>query len=65
MEMNFKLKALLAAVVLSAASTSANALVDSNAGNSEFVFSAWDFNAGVGYTYDLNWGAYLNGYCCR
>jgi hypothetical protein len=58
--MNFKLKALVAAVVLSAAATSANAAIDANAGNSELVFSAWDSVAGVGYTYDLNWDKFLN-----
>ncbi|MFA7349556.1 MAG: PEP-CTERM sorting domain-containing protein [Methylotenera sp.] len=58
--MNFKLKALVAAVVLSAAATSANAAIDLNAGNSEFAFSAWDSVAGVGYTYDLNWSKFLN-----
>lgn len=58
--MNFKLKALVAALVLSASATSANAAVDLNAGNSEFVFSAWDSVAGVGYTYDLNWSKFLN-----
>lgn len=58
--MNFKLKALVAALVLSASATSANAAVDLNAGNSEFVFSAWDSVAGVGYTYDLNWNKFLN-----
>jgi len=58
--MNFKLKTLVAAVVLSAAATSANAAIDTNAGNSELVFSAWDSVAGVGYTYDLNWSKFLN-----
>jgi hypothetical protein len=57
MEMNFKLKTLVAALALSAVATSANAAISSGAsnGNSEFVFSAWDSVAGVGYTYDLNW----------
>jgi len=59
-EMNFKLKALVAAVVLSATATSANAAISANAGNSELVFSAWDSVAGVGYTYDLNWSKFLN-----
>lgn len=60
--MNFKLKALVAAVVLSAAATSANAAISAgtNNGNSELVFSAWDTTAGVGYTYDLNWDKFLN-----
>ena len=58
--MNFKLKALVAALVLSASATSANAAIDANAGNSELFFSAWDSVAGVGYTYDLNWGMFLN-----
>jgi hypothetical protein len=59
-EMNFKLKALVAAVVLSAAATSANAAITAASGNSELVFSAWDSVAGVGYTYDLNWNKFLN-----
>ena len=60
--MNFKLKALVAAVVLSAAATSANAAISAGTsnGNSELVFSAWDSVAGVGYTYDLNWNKFLN-----
>jgi hypothetical protein len=60
--MNFKLKALVAAVVLSAAATSANAAISAGTsnGNSELVFSAWDATAGVGYTYDLNWDKFLN-----
>lgn len=60
--MNFKLKALVAAVVLSAAATSANAAISGGTsnGNSELVFSAWDSVAGVGYTYDLNWSKFLN-----
>lgn len=58
--MNFKLKALVAAVVLSAAATSANAAITAASGNSELVFSAWDSVAGVGYTYDLNWNKFLN-----
>ena len=58
--MNFKLKALVAALVLSASATSANATIEVNAGNSELVFSAWDSLAGVGYTYDLNWSKFLN-----
>ncbi|MDO9050413.1 MAG: PEP-CTERM sorting domain-containing protein [Methylotenera sp.] len=60
--MNFKLKALVAAVVLSAAATSANAAISAGTsnGNSELVFSAWDSVAGVGYTYDLNWSKFLN-----
>ncbi|CAN4276307.1 PEP-CTERM protein-sorting domain [Methylophilaceae bacterium] len=58
--MKFKLKALVAAVVLSATAMSANADISTNNGNSEFVFSAWDADAGVGYTYDLNWDKFLN-----
>ncbi|MGZ8251874.1 MAG: PEP-CTERM sorting domain-containing protein [Methylophilaceae bacterium] len=58
--MNVKLKALVAALALSAVATSANAAISSNSGNSELVFSAWDANAGVGYTYDLNWDKFLN-----
>jgi hypothetical protein len=58
--MKFKLKALVAAVALSATAISANAAISSNNGNSEFVFSAWDADAGVGYTYDLNWDKFLN-----
>lgn len=60
--MNFKLKALVAAVVLSAAATSASAAISAGTsnGNSELVFSAWDSDAGVGYTYDLNWAKFLN-----
>lgn len=58
--MNFKLKALVAALVLSASATSANAAISANSGNSELVFSAWDSVAGVGYTYDLNWTKFLN-----
>lgn len=55
--MNFKLKTLVAAVVLAASATSANAVIEggNTVGNSEFVFSAWDINTGVGYTLDLNW----------
>jgi len=58
--MNVKFKALVAAVVLATAATSANAAISANNGNSELVFSAWDMNAGVGYTYDLNWDKFLN-----
>ena len=58
--MKFKLNTLVAAVVLSATAMSANAAFSSNNGNSEFVFSAWDADAGVGYTYDLNWDKFLN-----
>jgi hypothetical protein len=58
--MNFKLKTLVAALALSVVATSANAAIDANNGNSELFFSAWDSNAGVGYTYDLNWGKFLN-----
>lgn len=58
--MNFKFKKLAIALALSAIATSANAAIDSNSGNSELVFSAWDSVAGVGYTYDLNWDKYLN-----
>jgi hypothetical protein len=54
------IKTLAAAVALSAAAMSANAAIESNNGNSEFVFSAWDVQTGVGYTYDLNWNKYLN-----
>ena len=55
--MNFKLKALFAATVLAASATSANAAIDggNTTNGSEFVFSAWDINTGVGYTLDLNW----------
>jgi len=58
--MNFKLKALVAALVLSASATSANAAISSNNGNSELFFNAWDSATGVGYTYDLNWTKFLN-----
>jgi hypothetical protein len=58
--MNFKLKTLVAALALSVVATSANAAIDANNGNSELFFSAWDSNAGVGYTYDLNWNKFLN-----
>jgi hypothetical protein len=58
--MKFKLNSLVAAVVLSATAMSANAAISSNNGNSEFVFSAWDADTGVGYTYDLNWDKFLN-----
>jgi hypothetical protein len=58
--MNFKLKTLVAAVMLSASAMSANAAIETNSGNSEFVFSAWDVNTGVGYTYDLDWNNFLN-----
>lgn len=61
--MKFNLKALVAAVALSAAAMSANAAVEQggNTGTgSDLVFSAWDSVAGVGYTYDLNWDKYLN-----
>ncbi len=54
--MNFKLKALVAAVVMVAA-TSANATATQAAGgNSSLVFSAWD--ADVSYSLDL--GSFLN-----
>jgi hypothetical protein len=58
--MSFKLKTLVAAVILSAAATSANAAISAGPGNSELVFSAWDSVAGVGYTFDLNWDKALN-----
>ena len=58
--MKFKLNALVAAVALSATAMSANADISTNNGNSEFVFIAWDADAGVGYTYDLNWDKFLN-----
>lgn len=53
--MNFKLKALFAAVALAASATSANAAISGTGtlGNSELVFSAWDTSTGIGYTYDL------------
>lgn len=53
--MNFKLKALFAATVLAVSATSANAAIETGqtTGNSELVFSAWDINTGIGYTYDL------------
>ncbi|MDP3818118.1 MAG: PEP-CTERM sorting domain-containing protein [Methylotenera sp.] len=60
MKFKFKLKTLVAAVALSTVATSANALLSLNEGNSEFAFSAWDADAGVGYTYDLNWDKFLN-----
>lgn len=57
--MKIKLNTLVAAVVLAASSMSANAIItaasSTTTGSSEFVFSAWDANAGIGYTYDLNW----------
>ncbi len=57
--MKIKLNTLVAAVVLAASSMSANAIISiapgTTTGSSEFVFSAWDVNAGIGYTYDLNW----------
>jgi hypothetical protein len=61
--MKFNLKALVAAVALSATAMSANAALDS--GNtlgigSELAFSAYDVTTGIGYTYDLNWNKYLN-----
>lgn len=58
--MKFKLNTLVAAVVLSATAMSANAAIDTNAGNSEFIFSAWDADLGIGYTYDLNFDKLLN-----
>lgn len=60
--MKIKLNTLVAAVVLAASSMSANAIIDGNTavGNSEIFFSAWDANAGIGYTYDLNWNLLLN-----
>ncbi len=60
--MKIKLNTLVAAVVLAASSMSANAIIDTNTatGNSEVFFSAWDFQAGIGYTYDLNWNLLLN-----
>lgn len=64
--MKFNLKALVAAVALSATAMSANAAIEQNYGaatgingGSDFVFSAWDINTGVGYSYDLNWNKYL------
>lgn len=58
--MSFKLKVLVATLALSAVASSANAAIDANSGNSELVFSAWDSDAGIGYTYDLNWNKFLN-----
>lgn len=58
--MKFTLNKLVAAVVLSVTAMSANAEIEANNGNSEFAFSAWDADAGIGYTYDLNWNKYLN-----
>ena len=63
--MKFNLKALVAAVALSATAMSANAALDS--GNtlgvgSEFAFSAYDVTTGIGYTYDLNWDKYLESF---
>lgn len=49
--MNFKTKALVAAVALAAAGAANASIVNSAGGNSEFVFSA--YANGVGYTYDL------------
>ena len=58
--MKFKLNTLVAAVVLSASAMSANAEITPSNGSSELVFSAWDADAGIGYTYDLNWDKFLN-----
>ena len=61
--MKFNLKALVAAVALSATAMSANAAVDTGSTlniGSELVFSAYDVTTGIGYTYDLNWDKYLN-----
>lgn len=61
--MNFKTKTLVvAAIAAMAMSGAANARIQDAAGTggSEFVFSAWDAQAGVGYTFDLNWGATLD-----
>ncbi len=57
--MNFKFKTLVATLILSSA-FSANAAIDSNFGNSELVFSAFDSSTGQGYTYDLNFNKFLN-----
>lgn len=53
--MKFKFKTLLAAVALATSAVSANAAIEigSTTGGSELVFSAWDINTGIGYTYDL------------
>ena len=58
--MKFKLNTLVAAVVLSVTAMSANAEITPSNGNSELVFSAWDADAEIGYTYDLNWDKFLN-----
>lgn len=61
--MNFKMKTLaVAAIAAMAMSGAANARIQDASGTagSEFVFSAWDSSAGVGYTFDLNWTATLN-----
>lgn len=57
--MNFKFKTLFATLILSSA-FSANAAIDSNSGNSELVFSAYDSSTGQGYTYDLDFNKFLN-----
>jgi hypothetical protein len=57
--MNFKFKTLVATLILSSA-FSANAAIDSNSGNSELVFSAYDSSTGQGYTYDLDFNKFLN-----
>lgn len=53
--MKFKFKTLLAAVTLATSAASANAAIEigSTTGGSELVFSAFDINTGIGYTYDL------------
>ncbi|MBC7207544.1 MAG: PEP-CTERM sorting domain-containing protein [Methyloversatilis sp.] len=49
----FKTKLMLAIAALGF-SAAASANIDGNAGNGEFVFSAFDSNSGVGYTYELD-----------
>jgi hypothetical protein len=62
MDMNFKLKALVAAVMLTAAATAGAATGTTATTGSSMIFSAWDINAGggVGASYSLDLGNFLN-----
>ena len=51
--MRFTTKLLVAGLLAAVAGTAQARIQDASGGNSEWVFSAWDAIAGIGYTYDL------------
>jgi hypothetical protein len=54
------LKLLAAGLLAAMASTAQARIQDASGGSSEWVFSAWDPLAGIGYTYDLQQAGFAN-----